>query len=217
MTTTKATVWVHIENCEAEKVRLEDEVDIDDLKKKLLEKDAKKYRAIYRNVGLRSDTPIPLDTTYEEPISFRLQQASASSITSSISANNSMDTTMQSQRETHVSLQPIHQHHEESICSSLQVSQPGTYDSPYVQSRSLHQSSNGLINTRQPPVTDYYAQRLSNAHNTLSEPYAHESKYAQPNIHLNNDQIYSSLPASSTGQSPYYTPTAIRMPSIVSR
>ena len=68
-----STIWVQIDNCDTEKVRLESQVDIDDLKKKLLGKDANKYRAIYQNVKLRSDALIPGDTTFEQPVLLQLQ------------------------------------------------------------------------------------------------------------------------------------------------
>ncbi|CAF1622841.1 unnamed protein product [Rotaria magnacalcarata] len=80
MTTTKATIWVRIENCETEKVRIDAELDIDDLKKKLLGKDANKYRAIYQNTCLRSDAAIPIGTTFEQPISLCLEHAPSKSM-----------------------------------------------------------------------------------------------------------------------------------------
>ncbi|CAF1683330.1 unnamed protein product [Rotaria magnacalcarata] len=221
MTTTKATIWVRIENCETEKVRIDAELDIDDLKKKLLGKDANKYRAIYQNTCLRSDAAIPIGTTFEQPISLCLEHAPNASNTQFVLPNVDSLTSYQSQDDQQTSLERIDHDQRESIhfsrTSNQQGSQACTYDSHYFVPNSLHQSFNTLTNARQVPPADYFVQQLPNPVNTLPDAYVYEQKHLRPSISFQNDQRYHSLPVSSTGHPPYYAPTAIRMPSVVSR
>ncbi|CAF1084358.1 unnamed protein product [Adineta ricciae] len=190
------TIWVQIDNCDTEKVRLESEMDIDDLKKKLLGKDANKYRAIYQNVRLRSDTLIPGDTTFEQPVLLQLQIASDLTSTQSQPLITNVDGTFQPHFENQMLGQSTHAHQRRG--------QPQAYD-PYYSS-----INQGLLNTSYPPVPDYSTGRTSIPFSLSSGTYS-----SGLNSHYNCDQTYHSFAAPSNYETSYYSPTGMSMPTMM--